>query len=239
MNRSRVRTTPSTAVTIDPFDPANHRSFIATFERIESADTGVSADISSYSVVIRNASSRPVESIVIAWLARGKSHHSILDGYWNPPRQPVLLPGKQMLVNPSGALPEALPEHFYTFSLPGPHGFFPRVSILDGKLKVEPDDDADVEAAIDSVIFDDGTKSGPDVFGIVGYLRSRQAAAEAIVNGVEHGLAHGRTIEEALAALHVGEDRHHHLERFVSQVRRNPSFLDFLEEIRKLGREHP
>ena len=150
-SRVRVVLSGSSLIGIEPFDPADHQNFVATLERLEN-QPGHERDIASYSVVITNRAAHAVESLVIGWRVEGdrKPRHLILEGYWNPPRKPILGPGRQVLVIPSGSLPETLPEKFFTTSLPGPHGFFPLSTIVDGKLQMEPRGDVSVEAIVDS-----------------------------------------------------------------------------------------
>jgi hypothetical protein len=242
MRASHVRVIhpESSLIGIEPFDPAVHQKFVATVERVERLQPGHESDIAGYSVVITNHAQRSVESLVIAWRVdnQDKPKHLILEGYWHPPRTPILAPGQESLVNPSGRLPEVLPERFITSSLPGPHGFFPVMKIVDGKLHSETRD-VTVEASIDSAIFDDGTMIGPDRFGIVEWLRERQSAVKTLIARVEEGIAGGKTIDEVLSDFPATSGRRHHAERLVHQVRRNHASLEFLKQVRELPPNHP
>jgi hypothetical protein len=237
-----VRVVPpeSPLIEVEPFDSAAHSNFATTIDRVESLQQW-QTDIASYSIVITNRASHSVESMVIKWSVAedSKTKNLILEGYLNPPREPILKPGKQLLVNPSGTLPEILPEAFFILSSYGPHGFFPRTQIVDGKLQVERRDDVSVDAVVDSAIFEDGTLIGDDRFGIVGFLRERQSTVKTLVARVEEAAAIGKTVDEALADYPVGDGRHRHGERFIHQVRRNPVFLDFLRQLRELPPNHP
>jgi hypothetical protein len=243
MKPSRVRVVPaeSSLIGIEPFDPAVHQNFVATIDRIEHPQPGHEVDIASYSVVITNRAAHSVESSVIRWSVAGesKARNLILEGYLNPPRKPILGPGKQLLVNPSGTLPETLPEAFVTSSVPGPHGFFPLPKIVDGRLQLEPRDEVSIEASVDSTIFEDGTMTGSDRFGIVAFLRERQSAVKALIARVEEAAASGTTVDQALSEYPVFDGRHHQAEHLVRQVRRNPAFLDFLRQLRELSPNHP
>jgi hypothetical protein len=243
MKPSQVRVVPaeSSLIEIEPFDPAAHPNFVATIDRVEHPEPGQEVEIASYSVVITNRAAHSVESLVIRWSVAGdsKPRNLILEGYLNPPRRPILGPGEQLLVNPSGAFPQTLPEAFFTFSLPGPYGFFPLTNIVDGKLRLESRGDASVEAIVDSAIFDDGTMIGSDRFGIAAFLRERQSAVKALIARVEEAAASGKTVDEALSDYPVIDGRHHQAERLVHQVRRNPAFLDFLKQLRELSPDHP
>jgi hypothetical protein len=231
----------SPLIGIEPFDPSTHRNFVATIERVENLGPGHEADIASFSIVVTNHARGSVESLVIGWRVAGESkpRHLILDGYWNPPRKPILAPGEPFLVNPIGTLPETLPDKFVTTSLPGPYGFFPLKKVVDGNLQLEPRRDVSVEAIVDSAVFDDGTMIGPDRFGIVAFLRERQSAVKAIIERVEDGVTNGKTIDDVLSDWPVTSGRHHHAEHLVRQVRRNNSFLEFLKQMRELSPNHP
>ena len=237
----RVVPAESSLIGIEPFDPAAHQNFVATIDRVEHPQPGQEVEIASYSVVITNRAAHSVESLVIRWSVAGdsKPRNLILEGYWNPPRRPILAPGKQLLVNPSGTLSETLPEAFFTFSLPGPHGFFPLPKIVDGKLHLEPQSNVGIEAIVDSAIFEDGTMIGSDRFGIAAFLRERQSAVTALIARVEEAAASGKTVDEALSEYPVIDGRYHQAERLVHQVRRNPAFLDFLKQVRELSPNHP
>ena len=111
----------------------------------------------------------------------------------------------------------------------------PRHLIVNGKLQLEPRHDVSIEANVDSAIFDDGTMSGPDHFGIVEFLRERQSAVKAIIARGDEGVASGKTLDDVLSDWPVTSGRHHEAEQLVQPVRRKKGFLAFLKQMRELS----
>ena len=214
----RVIPFDSPLVSIEAFHIEAHQTFAAVVERLPG--------LGRYAVVTNHAKTA-IEVLVLRWSMEGsavsrKAMSAVHEGFSNPPYQPVVPPGGQKLVTDAGLLPENLPEQF---ALVGG----PSVSVYQ-------------TVEIDSAIFDDGTVVGPDRYGVVKHIREQHAVAEELLAEIDEGLASGRTLEEIVSEFEDAPDERRKgvwRDRLIRNLRRNPSFLDYLRRQGKLPPNFP
>jgi hypothetical protein len=95
---------------------------------------------------------------------------------------------------------------------------------------------------IDSAIFEDGTITGPDRYGVVKHVRERRSAVKELLSLMDEGLATGRTIDDIVTDFKVASDEtttRTWREILIHDVRQNHSFLDYLRRQRELPEHFP
>ena len=208
-------------VWIAAYDPSLHPAFAELLSRPEWSH------VTAVSVVVTNRSPRAIDGLVPRWIVRaadGRSESRMpIDRYIRDDGQPILYPGSQMLVTPTGYITDTQTAgNIVTSTLTS-----------ERVVKTWRTPGTQIRLSLDSVIWDDGKVVGPDTFRIIEYLHSRHSVAREIASQVQPHQGNRAAIEKVLTAIaHAAgkvrsPDDHRAVwtRRFVASARRNDQFV--------------
>jgi hypothetical protein len=209
-------------VLVTPYDSAAHSAFAYLLSYPEYSH------ITDIAVVVANRSSRAIDGLVLQWMVRTErgldAPNTIpIDRYIREGGEPIVYPGAQVLVTPTGYITDAQTSgHFIT-------------SALMSKRKVDKwlATKAPIRVVLDSVIWDDGTVVGPDTFGIIEWVQARHSVAREIASAVQEHRGNPAAIEKVLSGMvHAAgkprsplDSRAHWTRRFVASAQRDDQFV--------------
>lgn len=209
-------------VLVATYDPSEHPAFADLLSRSELYH------IKDVAVVVANRSSRAIDGLVLQWMVRTErgldTPNTIpIDRYIRDDVEPIVYPGAQVLVTPTGYITDAQTSgHFITSALMSKRE-------VDKWLATK----APIRVVLDSVIWDDGTVVGPDTFRIIEWVQARHSVAREIASALQEHQGNPAAIEKVLSGMvHAGgkprsplDSRAHWTRRFVASAQRDDQFV--------------
>jgi hypothetical protein len=204
-------------VLVTPYDSSVHSAFADLLSRPEYSH------ITDIAVVIANRSSRAIDGLVLQWMVRTERGRDVpntipIDRYIGDNGEPIVYPGAQVLVTPTGYITDAQASgHFITSALMSKR-------VVDKWLASK----APIRVVLDSVIWDDGAVVGPDTFRIIEWVQARHSVAREIASAVQEHRGNPAAIEKVLSRMiHAAgtprsplDSRAHWTRRFIAIAQR-------------------
>jgi len=188
-------------ISVVVYDPARHPELGRFFESPEAAR------LASYSIVLKNESSKHIVGVAVRWVSTDRTGQSrttmqSFDSFGTSvaARQPVIPTGTQLIATPNGF------QQVRVQSGGGFVGGFGQAEGVSsfgfGRGQLIPIDNLDqangVTAIVDTIIFEDGRFIGPDESHLIEYINAVAGAVKALVKDLGAASSDGRDVDDIL-----------------------------------------